>query len=92
MAVPVLEGRDNFETFSKQMKGYAKLHCFEIVFENDPDIDVGADGSSKSSLMALGVSSVMYERQLMSWLFLSRALKSDVGEARFHKSTSPRKC
>ena len=74
------------------MKVYAKLHCFETVFENDPYIDGGVDGSSKASLMALGVSAAMYERQLMAWMFLSQALKPDVDEARFHRSTSKESC
>ena len=80
MTVPILKGRENFDNSSKQMKVYAKLHCFETVFENDPYIDVGADGSSNASLIAQGVSAAMYERKLMAWVFLPQALKSDVDE------------
>ena len=92
MTVPILKVRENFENFSKQMKVYATLHCFDTVFEHDPYIVVGADASSKTSLMALGVSAAMYERQLVAWVFLSQSLKSDVDEAKFHRSASPRKC
>ena len=74
------------------MKVYAKLHCFETVFENDPYIDGGVDGSSKASLMALGVSAAIYERQLMAWVFLSQALKFDFDEARFLGCTPVESC
>ena len=47
MASPVLKGRENFDTFSKQMKVYAKLHGFESVFDNDPYVEVGADGNDR---------------------------------------------
>ena len=71
---------DNYCGHPKRVKVYAKLHCFETVFENDPYIDVGADGSSNASLIAQGVSAAMYERKLMAWVFLPQALKSDVDE------------
>jgi len=92
LAIPVLKGRENFDTFSKQMRVYAKLHGFETVFESDPYVEVGADGSDRASMMVQGVTASMYERQLMAWVFLSQALQSNVDKAAFHRSTSPRKC
>ena len=47
MAIPVLKGRDTFDTFSKQMRVYAKLHGIEPVFDNDPYVEVGADGNDR---------------------------------------------
>ena len=47
MAIPVLKDRENFDTFSKQMRVYAKLHGFESVFDNDPYVEVGADGNDR---------------------------------------------
>ena len=70
MASPVLKGRENFDTFSKQMKVYAKLHGFESVFDNDPYVEVGADENDRETIMAQGVSTSMCERQLMAWVFL----------------------
>ncbi|CAN0366676.1 unnamed protein product [Laminaria digitata] len=92
MAVPVLEGRGNFEVFSKQMRVYTKLQGIESVFDTDAYIDVGAYGNDKESFMAQGVSESTYEKQLMAWVFLSQALESSVDKARFHRSTSPRRC
>ena len=92
MVVPVLEGRGNFEVFSKQMRVYTKLHGFDNVFDTDAYVDVGADGNDKESLMAQGVSGSMCEKQLMARVFLSQALQSSVDKARFHRSTSPRRC
>ena len=66
MAIPVLKGRDNFDTFSKQMRVYAKPHGFEPVFGNDPYVEVGADGNDRESIVAQGVSTSMYERRLMA--------------------------
>ena len=73
MAIPVLKGRENFDTFWKQMKVYVKLNGFESVFDNDPYVEVGADGNDRESIMAQGVSTSMYERQLMARVFLSQA-------------------
>ena len=92
MAIAVLKGRENFETFSKQVRVYSKLHGFESVFDNNPYVEVGADGNDRESIMAQGVSTSMYERQLMAWVFLSEALRSNVDKATFHRSTSPKKC
>ena len=92
MAIPVLKGRENFDTFWKQMKVYVKLNGFESVFDNDPYVEVGADGNDRESIMAQGVSSSMYERRLMTWVFVSQALQSNVDKATFHRRTSPRKC
>ena len=92
MTIPVLKGRDNFDTFSKQMRVYAELHGLETVFDDDPYVEVGVDGNDRKSTMAQGVSTSMYERQLMAWVFLSQALQSNVDKATSHGSTSPRKC
>ena len=62
MAIAVLKGRENFETFSKQVRVYSKLHGFESVFDNNPYVEVGADGNDRESIMAQGVSTSMYER------------------------------
>ena len=56
------------------MRVYAKLHGFESAFDNDPLVKVGADRNDRESIMAQGVSTSMYERQLMAWVFLSQAL------------------
>ena len=56
MAIPVLKNRGNFDTVLKQMRAYAKLHGFDVVFDNDPCVDVGEDGKDKESLMAQVVS------------------------------------
>ena len=77
MAIPVLKGRKNFGTFSKQMLVYTKLHAFENVFDTDEYVDIGADGNNKESLMAQGVSGSMYEKQLLGWVFLSQAVQSN---------------
>ena len=74
------------------MRVYAKLHGFETVFDNDPYVMVGADGNDREYIMAQGVSTSRYERQLMAWVFLSQALQSNFDKATFHRSTSPRKC
>ena len=42
--------------------------------------------------MAQGVTASTYEKQLLAWVFLSQALQSNADKARFHRSTSPRKC
>ena len=70
MAIAVLKGREKFDTFSKQMRVYAKLHGFETVFDSDPYVEVGADGNDRESIIAQGVSTSTYERQLMAWVFL----------------------
>ena len=90
MAIPVLKRRGNFDNFSRQMLVYTKLHGIENVFDTDEYVDVEADGNDKESLMAQGVSGSMYK--LMAWLFLSQALQPNVDKARFHRSTSPRRC
>ena len=82
----------DFDTFSKQMLVYTKLNGFVNVFDTDGYVDVGADGNDKESLMAQGVSGSMYETQLVAWVFLSQVLQSNVDKARFHRSTSPRRC
>ena len=41
------KSRENSDTFSKQMRVYAKLHGFESVFDNDPYVEVGADGNDR---------------------------------------------
>ena len=92
MAVPQLKGRENFDSFSRQMKVYSKLYRFEAVFESDPYVEVGADGNDRVSLKAQGVKGPMYERQLMAWAFLSQALQSKVDQSTFHRSKSPREC
>ena len=92
MAVPTLKGRENFDSFSKQMKVYAKLHGFESVFDSDSYVEVGAEGSDRASLVAQGVTASMYEKRLMAWLFLSQALQTTVDQATFHQSKSPREC
>ena len=92
MAIPVLKVRENFDTFPQQMRVYAKLHGFESVFDNNPCVEVWADGNDRQSIMAQGVSTSMNERQLMAGVFLSQALQSNVDKATFHRSTSPRKC
>ena len=74
------------------MLAYTKLHGFENVFDSDECVDVGADASDKESLMAQGVSGSMYEKQLMAWVSISQALQSNVDKARFHRSTSSRRC
>lgn len=61
-----MKGRENFESFSIQMQVYTKLHRFETVFDSDPYVEVGADGNDKYTLMAQGVTALMYERQLMA--------------------------
>ena len=71
---------------------YTKLHGFEDAFDTDAYVDVGADGNDKESLMAQRESGSMYEKQLMAWVLLSLALQSSVNKARFHRSTSPRRC
>ena len=53
------------------MRVYAKLHGFESAFDNDPLVKVGADRNDRESIMAQGVSTSMYERQLMAWVSLS---------------------
>ena len=50
MAIPVLKGRNNFDTFSKQMRVYPKLCGFESVLDNDPNVEVGADGNDRESI------------------------------------------
>ena len=92
MAVPILKGRENFDSFSRQMKIYTKLQGFSSVFTSDPYLDVGNDEIDEEFFLAQGVSPAMYERQLDAWGFLAQALKSGVDEAIFHRSTSPRKC
>ena len=42
--------------------------------------------------MAQGVSGSMYEKRLVAWAFLSQILQSNVNKARFHRTTSPRRC
>ena len=69
------------------MRVYAKLHGFETVFDNDPYVMVGADGNDRESITAQGVSTSMYERQHMDWVFLSQALQSNVNKSTFHRST-----
>ena len=86
MAIPVLKGRNNFDTFSKQMRVYPKLCGFESVLDNDPNVEVGADGNDRESIMAQGVWTSIYERQLMAWVFLSQALQSNVDKLTFHCS------
>ena len=92
MQVPVLKGRDNYDSFRKQMRVYTKLHGFETVFDSDEYVEVGAEGKDKESLLAQGVTALTYEKQLMAWVFLSQALQSSVDKATFHRSTSPRQC
>ena len=62
MEIPGLKGRDHFDTFSKQMRVYAKLHRLVSPFGNDPYVEVGVDGNDRESIMAQGVSTSMYER------------------------------
>ena len=91
MAIRVLKGGENFDTFSKQVRVYAKLHGFKTVFESDPYVEVEAYRNDRQSIMAQGVSTSMYERQLIAWVFLSQAFRSNAVQATFLQSTSPRK-
>ena len=86
MEIPGLKGRDHFDTFSKQMRVYAKLHRLVSPFGNDPYVEVGVDGNDRESIMAQGVWTSIYERQLMAWVFLSQALQSNVDKLTFHCS------
>ena len=90
MAVPTLKGRDNFDSLSKQVRVYIKLHGFESILDNDSYIEVGAEGSDRASLMAQGVTASMYEKQLMARVFLSQALQTTVDQATFYRSKSPK--
>ena len=57
MAVSTLKGGENFDSFSKQVRFYAKLHGFQSVFDSDSYVEVGAEGGDRASLMAQGVTS-----------------------------------
>lgn len=57
MAIPVSKGIDNFDTFSKQMRVYTKLHGFEKIFDTDDHVDIGAEGNEES-LMAQRVPGI----------------------------------
>ena len=48
MAIPTSKGRENFDSFSEQMRIYAKLHRFESAFESDSYVEVGAEGSDRA--------------------------------------------
>ena len=52
------------------MKVYTKLHAFETVFDSDDYVEIGAEGNSKKSLMAQGVTASAYEKQIVAWVFL----------------------
>ena len=92
MAVPTSKGRENFDSFSKQMGVYAKPHGVESVFDSDSSVEVGAEGSDRVSLVAQAVTASMHEKRLMAWVFLSEALQTTVDQATFHRSKSPREC
>ena len=92
MVIPVLNGRENFDTFSKQMRVYGMLHGFDTIFDSEPYVEVGNHGNDRKSIMAQGVSASIYERQLMARVFVSQALQTNVDKAKFNRSTSPRKC
>ena len=92
MAIPVLKGKEDFEVCCKQMKVYTKLHGFESVLDSDEYVEIGAEGSDKMSLVAKGMTTSAYERQLVASVFLSQALESNADRARFHRTASARRC
>ena len=47
-----------------------KLHGSKTVFDSDPYVEVGADGTDdRGTIMTQGVSATMYERQLTGGFF-----------------------
>ena len=90
MVPPILKDRGSFPEFRERVMVYAKYCRFGNLFTSDPNVEVGSN--DRETLLRLGVSEAIYERQLSAYDFLSRAFNIKTDIVRFRRSNSLGRC